>query len=961
MLKVAEAHIDDVNKGIVRLDTVFLHKIGVRPGEYVVIEGKRQTIALVDRAYPGDIGLNIIRMDGLTRRNAETNIGEPVKVFKADVVEAKKITLGPNTQNMFIKAPKELFKMGLLGRGVTKGDFVSLGGAKNRRSAMNSSPIFNDIFNIDDSLLGFTLGDIKFIITETNPKNKMVFVSENTEVIYDPLAKIDEMENKFIGITYEDIGGLEDELKKIREMIELPLKHPELFEALGIEPPKGVILHGPPGTGKTLLAKAIATETNSNFITINGPEIVSKFYGESEANLRKKFIDAEKNGPSIIFIDEIDAIAPKRDEAEGEVEKRVVAQLLSLMDGLESRGKVIVIGATNRINNIDPALRRPGRFDREIEIGVPNKKGRLSILKIHTRNMPINGSLHADILKSYFSNQFEENIQTIDRRLKSNVENKTRISKIIQENMHELEGLKSDYENLSKNKLNLEKSLTSTEESSKILTQLNLLKKKITDKKDEIIALETQIENKKKKLDESIKSEKYLSEQLEKTREIKEVYEANLGLINRLLDKVAEIYNRFDFKSKGIYKDEFMIIIDEVKAYFLKDVEDEKINKIFDSDIINFDLIEKSKQFGVSRDLEKLANLTHGFVGADLASLCKEAAMVVLRRVVPNLKLKDDETIPKEFLDDLRVEIDDFYEALKVVRPSAMREVLIEKPNVSFSDVGGLKDIKMEIKEAIELPLKNPEVFDRLGIRKPKGILLYGPPGTGKTLLAKAVAKESEANFILVKGPELLSKWVGESEKAIRQIFEKARQTAPTIIFFDEIDSLFAKRSSNKSNDVGDKLVNQFLTEFDGLEELNNVVIIGSTNRPDLLDNAILRPGRFDRVLMIGAPDKESRANILKIHTKNMPLDKDVNLEELNSKLEGCVGADIENICMEAGMFAIRRDPETEFVNKKDFLDAIEKVGASTTPEIIKSYEEFQKTFRRKNEVKKTDSSNYYI
>ncbi len=728
-LKVAEAVQDDVNKGIVRFDSILMKQIGVRPGDIVTIEGERQTVAIVDRSYPGDVGLNIIRMDGLTRRNAKTGIGETVKISKADVKEAKKIVLAPARKGIMIRAPNNIFKQGLLGRAVVKGDIISLGGTRRRRSAMAHSPLFADIFEmLDETLMGgFGLGDLKFIVADTNPKGAVI-ISDLTEVVLNPEAVEIEEKEAVPEVTYEDIGGLDEEIKKIREMVELPLKHPEIFQRLGIEAPKGVLLHGPPGTGKTLLAKAVANETNANFVLINGPSIMSKFYGESEANLRKIFEDAQKNAPSIIFIDEIDAIAPKREEVHGEVERRVVAQLLALMDGLKSRGKVVVIAATNVPNILDPALRRPGRFDREIEIRVPDFEGRLNILKIHTRNMPL-----------------------------------------------------------------------------------------------------------------------------------------------------------------------------------AKDV-----------------------------NLKELAAVTHGFVGADLAALTKEAAMIVLRRILPELKLKEDEPIPKQLLEKLQVTLKDFKEALKTVRPSAMREVLVEVPNIKWSDIGGLEDVKQELKEAVEWPIKYPNAFKRMGIRPPRGILLYGAPGTGKTLLAKAVANESKANFILVKGPELLSKWVGESEKAVREIFKKARQTAPCIIFFDEIDSLAPRRSVSADTKVTERVVNQILTEIDGLEELHDVVVIAATNRPDLVDTALLRPGRFDRVILTPVPDQKTREKIFEIHTKNMPL-KGVNLKELARKTEGYVGADIEAVCREAAMHVLRKDINAKQITMADFNAVLKKVGPSVTKE-TKSY-----------------------
>jgi transitional endoplasmic reticulum ATPase len=780
-LKVAEAIQDDVNKGIVRIDSSFLNEIEVRPGDIVELEGERKTVAITDRAYPGDIGLNIVRMDGIIRKNSKTGIGEIIKVRKADVKEGKKVIIAPARKGIVIRASPDIFKQGLLGRAVTKGDIVSLGGTRRRRSTMIESPFFEDVFNIlDESPMGFGFGDIKFIVVDTIPKQPII-ITEQTEVVFNPEA-VEVKEELVPEVTYEDIGGLGDEVKKVREMVELPLKHPEIFERLGIEAPKGVLLHGPPGTGKTLLAKAVANETNSHFILINGPEIMSKYYGQSEENLRKKFEEAQKNAPSIIFIDEIDAIASKREDIKGEVERRVVAQLLALMDGLKSRGKVVVIAATNVPNILDPALRRPGRFDREIEIGVPGKDGRLNILKIHTRNMPL---------------------------------------------------------------------------------------------------------------------------------------------------------------SKNV-------------------------------------------------NLKELASITHGFVGADLAALAKEAAMIVLRKIFPDLKLQEEEPIPKEILEKLRITQRDFREALKVVRPSALREVLVEVPNVKWTDVGGLEGVKQELVEAVEWPLKYPDSFKRLGVNPPKGILLYGAPGTGKTLLAKAVAHESQANFILVKGPELLSKWVGESEKAVREIFKKARQVSPCIIFFDEIDSLAPKRGASSDSHVSERVVNQMLTEIDGLEEMHDVVIIAATNRPDIVDTALLRPGRFDRMILTPIPDEKTRLEIFKVHTKGMPLEgvgkKTSNSEKtkkannvaskmasdeaiqeedsekrskenikidskkekfllgLAEKTEGYVGSDIESVCREAAIFALREDMESKEITLKHFEKALEKVPPSVDKEIEKSYEEIRES-----------------
>lgn len=739
-LRVVEAIQDDVNKGIVRIDSTFMREIDIRPGDIVEIEGQRKTVAIVDRALPGDIGLNHIRMDGLSRKNAQTGIGETVKARKVEVKEAKKVVIAPAREGVIVKTSSPyIFKQGLLGRAAVKGDIISLGGARRRRSTMSGSPFFDEVFSMMEENMGFGtgfgFGDLKFVVAETNPKQPVI-ITDATEIVLNPEAMAIE-EEAVPSVTYEDIGGLEDEVKKIREMVELPLKHPEIFQRLGVEAPKGVLLHGPPGTGKTLLARAVASETNSHFIVINGPEIMSKYYGQSEENLRKKFEEAEKNAPSIIFIDEIDAIASKREETRGEVERRVVAQLLALMDGLKSRGRVVVIAATNVPNILDPALRRPGRFDRELEIGVPNKEGRLNILKIHTRNMPL------------------------------------------------------------------------------------------------------------------------------------------------------------------------------AKDVVLKDI----------------------------------AAITHGFVGADLSSLAKEAAMIVLRRVLPDLKYDKDEAIPEEILEKLQVTRADLKEALKVVRPSALREVLVEIPNITWTDIGGLEVVKQELMEAVEWPLKHPDAFKRLGVKPPKGILLYGAPGTGKTLMAKAVAHESEANFISIKGPELLSKWVGESEKAVREIFKKARQTAPTIIFFDEIDSLVPRRGSSSDSNVTERVVNQLLTEIDGLEDLHDIIIIGATNRPDMVDTALLRPGRFDRIILTPVPDKKARLEILKVHTKSMPL-KEVDLDYLAEQSEGFVGADLEALCREAAMLALREDIKGKLITADHFEQALMKVAPSVSKDVEQMYVALQDKFK---------------
>jgi len=889
-LKVAEAIQDDVTKGIVRVDSGYMKQIGVRSGDIVEIQGGRKTVAIVDRAYPGDIGLNIIRMDGLIRRNGKTGIGEVAIVRKANVKEAKRVMIAPAKEGILIRANPIIFKQGLLGRAVVKGDIVSLGGTRTRRTAMSQSPFFDDIFNIvgDDALMGFGLGDLKFMIVDVNPAKEAVIITDSTEVIFNPEAIPEVKEDKMPDVSYEDIGGLDEELKKVREMVELPLKHPEIFERLGIEPPKGVLLHGPPGTGKTLLAKAVANETQSNFVLINGPEIMSKYYGQSEENLRKKFEDAEKNAPSIIFIDEIDAIASKREETHGEVEKRVVAQLLAIMDGIKSRGKVVVIAASNIPNSLDPALRRPGRFDREIEIGVPNKKGRLSVMKIHTRNMPLLGSLHNDIMLKSFTD-------ILENRSKESKDSKD-----------------------SKDK--------DTKESR---------------------------ESKETKETKETKSRKGSKNDIDKLKKFLE----SSDKVERLLNELKAIENSTEIWSANDPKTAFLNIAS-------KKLDDEIVDTIsimFDSNILNKNFYTEARAKGVPLDLDEIAEITYGFVGADVAALCKEAAMVVLRKVISDMSLQSNDPLSEEILEKLIITKDDFMHALKTVRPSALREVLIEKPTTKWDDVGGLEDAKQELKEAVEWPLQNSVAFDRLGIKPPTGVLLYGPPGTGKTMLAKAVANESKANFILVNGPELMSKWVGESEKAVRKIFEKARQTSPSIIFFDEIDSLVPKRGANQdSSGVTEKVVNQLLTEMNGLQEMKDVVVIGATNRPDLLDSALLRPGRFDRIVLVTIPDAKSRKEVFKLHTRKMPLSKDVKIDELVAKTEGYVGADIESVCREAAMLALREDMTARDVKMKYFIEALKKVRPSASKDIEAMYEQFNENFRKTRAEEMKDKPIYY-
>ncbi len=762
-LKVVEAQQDDAYKGIARIDSEIMRELGVRRGDIITIKGNRLTVAIVDRAYPADVGEGIIRIDGILRKNAKAGLGEMVAVSKSEAKEAKKIVIAPAQKGLVVQGDPESLKKGLLGRPLVKGDVFVLGGVQRRRdlfSEMGLGDMFGEEMGNIFGNLGGGIAQIKFAVVSSSPGGA-IMVTENTEVSLNPKA-VETIEENIPTINYEDIGGLEEEIKKIREMVEIPIKHPEIFQKLGVEPPKGVLLHGPPGTGKTLLAEAVANESDAHFILLNGPEIMSKFYGESEKKIRDIFEEAEKNAPAIIFIDEIDAITPKREDVSGEVERRVVSQLLTMMDGLKARGKVIVIGATNRIGGIDPALRRPGRFDREIEVGVPSKSGRLQILKIHSRGMPL-----------------------------------------------------------------------------------------------------------------------------------------------------------------------------------AKDV-----------------------------DLEKLAGLTHGFVGADLESLTKESAMNVLRKMLPKLQLDIEEPISPEILEKLLVNHSDFTDALKIVRPSAMREVLVETPNVEWKDVGGLDSVKQELQEAVEWPMKHPESFKRMGIRPSRGLLLYGPPGTGKTLLAKAVAKESEANFIQVKGPSLLSMWVGKSEEGVRKIFERARQVSPCIVFFDEIDSLAGKRGGEGGTKVTERVLNQMLAEMDGLEDLNEVLVIAATNRPDMLDTAILRPGRFDRILLVNAPEEEGRISILKIHTKEMPIgdgkklftekEKLKFLNEIAKQTHGYTGADLESLVREAAMLALRESIKAKQVTKKHFEEALKKIKPSISENTIKIYKKIEDNYLKSAKAAVPTEAGYF-
>ncbi|HLC39476.1 MAG TPA: CDC48 family AAA ATPase [archaeon] len=744
-LKVGELTArEEAGRGIVRLDSNTMNKLGIKEGDVVEVEGNRKTAAIAVRAYPADVGLNIIRMDGITRRNCGSGVGEYIRVRKTDIKEARKISIAPAEKGIIIHISPNLVKQNIFMRPVAKGDILVPSPVVRRRARGNS--LFEDFFGFDFDEFFFTPfpGETRFVVTGTDPAG-IVRVGDVTELeILPELPESMKLEERGVPVvTYEDIGGMRPVVQKVREMIELPLRHPELFERLGVEAPKGVLLYGPPGTGKTLLAKAVANESGAYFISVSGPEFFSKWYGETENNLRKIFEEAEKNAPSIIFIDEIDAVAPKREDVTGEVERRTVSQLLTLMDGLKKRGKVIVIAATNRPNAIDAALRRAGRFDREIELPVPDRNGRLEILKIHTRSMPLT-----------------------------------------------------------------------------------------------------------------------------------------------------------------------------------KDI-----------------------------DLNWLADITYGYVGADLWALCKEAAMSALRRVLPEIKWREQEELPKEIIEKLIVLKEDFENALRMVEPSAMREVLVEIPKVKWTDIGGLEEVKQSLKEMVEWPLNNAEGFARLGIEPPKGILLYGPPGTGKTLLAKAVANESGANFISVKGPELRSKWVGESERMIRDLFRRAKQVAPCVIFFDEIDALAPKRGGRFGEHATETIVSQLLTEMSGLEELKGVVVIAATNRPDMVDSALLRPGRIDRMVMVTPPDEKARIEILKVHTNNTPM-KGVDVKDIAKKTEGYSGADLESLVREAAMSALRENFKAKEVLKKHFDDAMKQVTPSMTRELQLHYEKF---VERQKKVKKEE------
>ncbi len=738
-LQVAGANERDVGKGTARINKNVLDQLGLRQGDIIEITGDRTTAAIALPPYPEDEGLPIIRLDGLLRSNAGVSMGDRVDIGAAAPKAAKKVVLGPTQPNLRLQGNGRALLRTLLNRPMVTGDTISTS-VYRREPGMNGTQFPEDIFRRFFEQRAFGLQEIRLQVISTKPRG-VVKVTKDTQIELSEEYVEPDQEAHRADVTYDDIGGLEDAISQVREMIELPLKQPQLFQRLGIDPPKGVLLHGPPGTGKTLLARAVANESDAQFFHIAGPEIMGRYYGESEERLREVFEEAQNNAPSVIFFDELDSIAPKREQVSGETERRVVAQLLTLMDGLEPRQNVVVVAATNRVDAIDEALRRPGRFDREIVIGVPDQAGRHKVLNIHTRGMP----LAEDI------------------------------------------------------------------------------------------------------------------------------------------------------------------------------------------------------------DIEALSHKTYGFVGADLAALAREAAIEALRRNLPDINL-DEEEIAPEVLENLFVTRDDFNNALRRIQPSALREIMIQVPDVSWDDIGGLEQAKEQLREGIELPLQSPEAFRRVGIRPAKGFLLYGPPGTGKTLMAKAVAREAEANFVSTKSSDLLSKWYGESEQQIARLFNRARQVAPTVIFIDEIDSLAPQRGGGMGEPaVTERVVNTLLAEMDGLEGLDGVVVVGATNRPTLLDPALLRPGRFDEIVYVPVPEEEGRLKILQIHSQDMPLADDVDLSSIAERTQGFTGADLENLVRRAGLHSLRENVEADIVPMRLFEKALEDSRPSVTDEMEREYEQMREKLKQEN------------
>ncbi|MFC4175069.1 CDC48 family AAA ATPase [Microvirga sp. GCM10011540] len=731
-LQVANARPGDSGRGVARVSRKALSELGLQEGQAIEIIGKRHTTAIAVTPYAEDEGLNIIRIDGLQRVNAGVGSGDYVEVKPAEVRPASRVVLAPAQKGLRLQGSGEALKRTFYQRPLTAGDVISTSVHSPRATDPRLPEELRSLLNIP----AYGLQEIRLVVVSTQPRG-IVQVTAETEIELRPQFE-EPKEARRADVTYDDIGGLGNTVDQVREMVELPLRHPELFQRLGIDPPKGVLLYGPPGTGKTLLARAVANETEAQFFHIAGPEIMGRHYGESEQRLRQVFQEAQQNAPAIIFIDEIDSIAPKREEVTGEVERRIVAQLLTLMDGLEPRQNIVVIGATNRREAIDEALRRPGRFDREIVIGVPDEPGRREVLAIHTRGMPL-----------------------------------------------------------------------------------------------------------------------------------------------------AEDVN-----------------------------------------------------------LDEVARTTYGFVGADLSALAREAAMDSLRRILPNVNLKDG--IPAEVLDNLQVTRMDFINAMKRIQPSALREIMIQVPNVTWDDIGGVEEARTRLQEGVELPLKSPESFRRIGIRPAKGFLLFGPPGTGKTLLAKAVAREAQANFVATKSSDLLSKWYGESEQQVSRLFARARQVAPTVIFIDEIDSLAPVRGGGLGEPaVTERVVNTILAEMDGLEELQGVVVMAATNRPNLVDPALLRPGRFDELIYVPVPDAKGRRHILGIHTKNMPLAENVNLDILAERTNRFTGADLEDLTRRAGLLALRESLEAQLVTMNHFEQALRETRPSVTPEMEREYEDMLRTLKQ--------------